>query len=192
MAETKKVRRKTTKAQRDRSSVFAYASFDELKACLLSGWSPATTREYLVNRFNDDPGIPSEVAIRKWRDKHCPTAAVIPPEFIRKKLSELDYKVDTLAHLSRMIRLQEDRLSRALDQEEKNFDGLPLPVTDTILREYRETLLAYWKIAQDLGYVKSPPPPIIDMRTQNNYYTLEAMRELKVVAEEIKAIGSPK
>ena len=189
---TRNSRKKLNQVERDRSTVFNYANFDELHSCLLSGWSPATTREYLVNRFNDDPGLPSEYAIRRWREKHQPTASVLPPEFIRKKLEQLDYKVDTLAHLSRMIRLQEDRLARALKQEEENFSGLPLTLTDTVLREYRETILAYWKIAQDLGYVKALPPPIFDFSTKNLNVTPESLRELKEVAEEIKALGSPK
>lgn len=181
--------RHVSKAARDRSTVYAYLHFEDLKACLESGWSPEGTHAYLEQVFVEDGGIPSMVAIRKWRDKHMPTARVIPHEFITKKLQGVDYKVDVIKHLSRLIPLLEERVARGLNQEEVTFGGLPLPINDQVVKTYLEALRDWVKVAQDLGLMKAPAPPIIDARTQNVNFTVESARELKVVLEEIKKLG---
>ena len=185
----KKVRH-VSKTDRDRSTVFKYWHFDDLKACLESGWSPEGTHSYLEQVHGEDGGIPSMVAIRKWRNKHLPTAVVIPHEFIREKLQGVDYKVDVIKHLSRLIPLLEERMARGLNQEETNFGGLPLPINDQVIKTYLEALRDWVSVAQDLGLMKAPAPPVFDMRTQNlNMMSPEAAKELFTVFQEIKKLG---
>ena len=183
-------KKRRSKTERDRSTVVHYLYFDDLLACLESGWSPASTRGYLEDVHGDGPEVPGEMAIRRWRDRHLPTAKVIPPEFINEKLKGVDYKVDVLKHLSRMIPILEDRVARGLKQEMENFGGMPLPLNEGVVRTYLDALRDWLKVAQDLGIVKAPPAPYFDMRTQNlNMISPDAAKELFTVFQEIKKLG---
>lgn len=184
MAKTKRVSR----AERDRSTVFKYQYYEDLKACLQSGWSPEGTHKYCDNLYGSAPSI---MAIRRWRDKHMPTAMVIPHQFIMDKLNGVDYKVDILKHLSRLVPLLEERMARGLSQEVNSFGGLPLPVNDGVIRIYLEALRDWKTVAQDLGIMQAPAPPVFDFSTKNLNITPDALEELRVVAEEIAKIGSP-
>lgn len=185
--------RKKKKRVRDQSVVKMYPYFTDLKACLESGWSPEMAYEYLEKRYGEQVKTPSAVSIRKWRDKYLPTATVVPHKFILEKLKGVDYKVDVLRNLSRLVPLMEERVARSLDQEENSFGGLPITITDSAVRTYLETLRSYVEVAQDLGLLEDHRQALIDARTQNvNNYSPEAMREFIEVATEMKKLGVPK
>jgi len=172
---------------RDKSTVKLYEHFVDLRDCLASGWPVPTTHEYLVEKYGAD-GVPAETAIRRWRDKHMMNSAtVLPPTIIQQKLKGVDFKVDIISHLSRLIALCEDRVARGLNQEDTLFGGMPLAVNDGVMQTYLHALAQYVQVAQDLGILKSRPQvPLIDARTIN--ITPESARTLLETVREIKRI----
>lgn len=179
--------KKKARKQEDRSTVAMYLHFGELRSCLASGWSASLAREYLIERHGPD-GVPHERAIQRWRDKHMDiTVRIVPHQVIEKKLKGIDYKVDVVAHLSRLIALCEDRVGRGLEQEDQF--GIPLAVNDGVIQVYLQAMAQYVKVAQDLGIMKSPPQvPLIDARTQNLNVTPETLKALRDTVAEIKRL----
>lgn len=150
---------------RDRSSVRTYRNFDDLKDCLASGYSPRSTRSYLVEMHHDNP--PSEVAIRRWRNQHLETYHVVPADYIDKQLGGVRYKVDLLRHYADIIPVMRDRVGRALEFEKEQLSNMPSPVTDQAVRTFLDVLREYRTVAQDLGVMtKAKQDPLIDARTQ--------------------------
>lgn len=184
------VRRK--KRRLHRSTVPRYIHFAELKDCLASGWSAPATREYLERRYGTD-GLPGVKAIIRWRNKEMPIAAIIPHRVIAEKLKGVEYKVDSLAHLSRLVVMMEDRVGRAIEAEH-SFAGVPLPITDGVVRTYLETLGEFVDVAQKLGVLPAPPigpAPVFDLRTQNlNFSNLtpEGLANLKETVNYIRRV----
>jgi hypothetical protein len=184
MAEKKKPKTRKVKTQReqDNSSVAKYKHFEELKSCLLSGWSATAVRNYLIERYNqDEKDVPHIRAIQRWKDKHIVTEQmVIPERIINQMLKGADYKVDVLGHLSRLVAICEDRLARGLKVEMDDFQGMPMPGNDRVMELYLQAIEKYVRIGQDLGVVKRPDPtPLIDARTQNLNITPEIAERLK-------------
>lgn len=171
--------------KKDRSQVARYAHFEELVSCLESGWSPAKVHEFLVLRHGT---APEEWTIRRWRDAHIPEAKVLPPRVMQEKLKGLDYKVDALGNLSRLVVMLEDRFARWYEQEMTM--GMVLPANDGTVRVYLEALRDYVSVAQDLGIMKAPPAPVIDMRTQNlNVFPPEIAASLVETAKLLASLG---
>lgn len=182
--------KKKTKRPEDRSTVAQYKHFQELKDCLASGWPSTTTKEYLIERYGP-AGVPHEKAIQRWRDKHMDEEVrVLPPQIIRQHLRGIAFKVDAIAHLSRLIAILEDRVGRGIQQEVDNFDGLPLPGNDGVVEVYMRAIMNYVKVAQDLGVMKSRPPSplMIDARTQNLNLSPEILDALQDTVREIKML----
>ena len=112
---------------------------------------------------------------------------MVPYQVIQRKLKGVDYKVDVIGHLSRLIALCEDRMARGLNQEDSLFGGMPLAVNDGVMQVYLQAIAQYVKIAQDLGIMKAPPQvPLIDARTMN--ISPEALIQLRETVREIKRI----
>ena len=173
----------------DNSTVRSYKHFEELRDCLQSGWSVPKVIEYMMERHGPE-GVPHEKAIQRWRNVHMTVERmVLPHQVIERKLKGVDYKVDVIGHLSRLIVLCEDRLARGINSEEKDFGGMPVPGNDGVIQVYLQAMRDYVKVAQDLGLLKSPPPvPLIDARSQNMYVTPEVMKALRDTVAEIKRI----
>ena len=176
--------RKANKLLMDKSTVRIYKHFEELRDCLASGWSIPTVRSYLAERYGPED-VPSLAAMTKWREKHLETAArVIPHELIMRKLKGVQFKVDVIGHLSRLVGLLEDRVGRGIEQEE-TFGGIPLAVNDGVVQVYLQAIMNYVQVAQDLGILKSRPAvPLIDARSIN--VAPETARTLLEVIKEIK------
>mgnify|MGYP001581332187 CR=1 FL=1 len=180
--------KKRAKKPGDRSTVFNYKQFDELLACLQSDWPSTTTRQYLIDRFGPE-GVPGLKAICRWREKHLDVASrVIPHSIIQKKLKGVQFKVDVIGHLSRLVALCEDRMARGLEQEEQF--GMPLAVNDGVMQVYLQAIRDYVKVAQDLGIMKAPVPSpfLIDARTQQLIVTPETLQSLRETVKEIKKL----
>ena len=186
MANNRKRNRQSVRV-RDNSTVASYEHFVELKNCLASGWPSTTTREYLIEKNGPDR-VPSEIAIQRWRTKHMANSAmVLPPQIIRDKLKGIDFKVDVISHLSRLIALCEDRVARGLNQEDSLFGGMPLAINDAVMGTYLHALAQYVQVAQDLGILKfRPQVPLIDARSVN--MSPEALVALRETVREIKMI----
>lgn len=168
-----------------KSTVTTYEHFRDVKECLASGWSCEYLREYLTQRYGSH-GVPGLRALQRWKAKNMPTAKIIPSHIIDDKLKGVDYQVDIIKHMSRYVFLLEDRFLRWWDKEEKL--DLVMPQNDGPSREYREAMGQWLKAAQDLGIVRAPPMPVIDMRTQNINLPPEILENLLKTAAEIKRI----
>ena len=127
---------------------------DEIIDCLKSGWSPRMVVEYLRWRYGDDPEIPSLRTIERYRKRVLTEGAVLPPSIIREKLKGIDYKVNLIAHLSRLVPLLEDRVARGLEVE-RNMGGLLASATDKAIETYLKVLQEYRYVAQCLGVFPS-------------------------------------
>ena len=175
---------------KDRSKVRHYTHFDELFDCLASGWSAPAIHEYLSRRFGTR-GLPGISGINDWRKKNMPEVKVLTNDYIRMKLGDLDYKVDIVKHLSRLVPLMEDRMARGLSQEENTFCGLPLQANDGVTRVYMEAVMNLYKVMQDLGIMpRAAPTTVIDARQQNVFIpTPETLNALVETAKMIKALG---
>ena len=115
------------------------------------------------------------------------SAMVLPPTIIQQKLKGIDFKVDVIGHLSRLVALCEDRVGRGIASEEKDFGGMPVPGNDGVMQTYLHALAQYVEVAQDLGIMKSrPQAPLIDARTMN--VTPEALIQLRETVREIRMI----
>jgi len=186
---TRRYRKKDTEywRVRDKSDVAMYEHFVELKNCLASGWPSTTTREYLLEKHGTE-GLPSEISIQRWREKHLMNSAtVLPPTIIREKLKGIDFKVDVISHLSRLIAICEDRVARGLNQEDTLFGGMPLAINDSVMQTYLRALAQYVQVAQDLGILKSRPQvPLFNANIMN--VTPEALVALRETVREIKLI----
>lgn len=178
--------KKVTKEPHDKSTVRKYKHFQELRDCLASGWSVQSVIEYLVERYGEE-GVPHERAIFRWRERHMPdTARVIPHRIIRERLRGVQFKVDVIGHLSRLVAICEDRVGRGIEQEDQ-FGGMPLAVNDGVIQVYLQSMAQYVKVAQDLGIMKSPPQvPLIDARTV--HVTPEVLTSFRDTVREIKMI----
>lgn len=176
---------KVSRFERDRSTVAQYKYLRELKDCLNSGWPAGATREYLIERYGKD--APGERAIERWRKKHLPEAAIVPHRIISEKLKGVQYKVDMIGHLGRLIVMLEDRIGRALEREGE-LGGYLLSATDQAVQVYLSALRDWMDVAQDLGVVKAPPMPQFDMRTQVLNITPETIKALKETVIEIKKL----
>lgn len=179
--------KKRQKKPEDRSTVRAYPHFEELRDCLSSGWPATVAKDYLIERYGSE-GVPHTKAITRWRDKHLDVAVrVLPHSVIATKLKGVQFKVDVIGHLSRLIALCEDRVGRGLDQEDKLFGGMPLAINDNVMQTYLHALAQYVQVAQDLGILKSRPQvPFIDARTMN--ISPEALVALRETVREIRLI----
>lgn len=177
---------KKSKQLLDRSTVRSYRQFEELRDCLASGWSVPTVREYLTERYGAE-GLPSVAAMTKWREKHLETAQrVIPHRVIQEKLKGVQFKVDIIGHLSRLVFICEERVGRGLEAEGK-FEGLPLPVNDGVMATYMQVMRDWVKVAQALGIMKAiPEAPLIDAR--QIIMDPESAREMLMVAKEIREL----
>jgi len=156
-----------------------------LKDCLASGWSAPVTWEYLERRYGAE-GLPSIKAIVRWRSRQMGTAKILPHKLITQQLKGIDYKVDCLGHLSRLIYAMEHRIGLAIEAE-KTFN-LPSQTTDRVVSTFLDTMREYIKLAQDMGIVPAPAPPVFDLRTQNLNVTPEALEKLKEVVARIRQI----
>jgi len=146
---------KNDKQPADRSMVRKYKHFEELVDCLASGWSTTAVREYMIERYGAE-GVPSAISMNKWRDKHLQTPnRVSPHSVIQQKLKGVQFKVDVIGHLSRLVAMCEERLGRGLEQED-TFGGMPLAVNDGVIQTYLHAIAQYVKVAQDLGLMKAP------------------------------------
>ena len=145
-------------ARKPKTSVNKSRHRDEIIACLQSGWSPRSIVAWLKHRYGDDPDIPDFSTIERWRKRYMPEAVVVPPSIIREKLKGVDYKVNLLQLLSRLIPLLELRVARALELE-KDLQ-FPSPMTDKAVETYLETLDEWKKAAQALGEFPSKEMPI--------------------------------
>lgn len=175
------------KDNRDRSMIPKYAHYQELWDCMASGWPAETVHEYLERRFGAE-GLPSVRTLQRWRENHMPKALVIPHKVIQERLKWVNYKVDVLQHLGRLIPILEDRVARAVDQEESTFGGLPLTVTDTATKVYLEALRDWVAAAQDIGVLPAKPPPVIDMSSKTIIADPEVLKDLRETAREIAAL----
>ena len=178
--------KKRLKQPGDMTTVRQYRHFDELLSCLQSGWSAPTVHAYLVERHGDK--VPHEKAIQRWRNNHMPEGSmIVPHQIITRKLKGVDYKVDVIRHLSRLIAICEDRMARGIDSEETDFGGMPVSGTDGVIQTYLQAMAQYVRVAQDLGLMKARPQvPLIDARTLN--VTPETLRALQDTVREIKLI----
>jgi hypothetical protein len=190
-SETRVARRKQTRRKRtDTASYSGVAKspfLQEIEDCLKSGWSAAAVRNWLQARY---PGaeVPSVKSIQRYRQKHFTVIDVLPPALIMEKLKEVDYKVNLLGLLSRLIPLLEDRLCRGL-QLETDMQGILLPSVDRAIESYLDALREWKAAAQALGELPPPPPPLVDMRTQqlviNDPEVAEAVKELRDLAQRV-------
>ena len=178
--------RKKSKKPRDKTIVALYLHFGELRDCLQSGWAATATREYLIERFGPE-GVPSERSIQRWREHHLDsTARIVPHEVIEKKLKGIDFKVDVIAHLSRLIKLLEDRIGAGIALEDSS-GGMILPTTERAVDSYLQVIDRYVKVAQDMGIMKARPQvPLIDARSVN--IDAETMATLRETIREIRLI----
>ncbi len=186
--QSNKKKKKRDRKPVDKSTVAQYKYFEELKHCLGSNWSSTGTREYLIERYGPD-GVPSKIAIQRWRSKNLETLPrVIPHEVIEKKLKGVDYRVDLLKHWSRMVYLTGERMLQMYDVEEKS--GVPFSMNDGVYDVYMRALEKYTKLAQDLGIVRSAPvAPLIDARTQQlNFNSPEMLKEIRDTLEDLKMV----
>jgi len=182
--------KKKSKKPEDLSTVRAYKYFTEVRDCLQSGWSAPKTREYMIELHGLE-GVPHEKAISRWREKHLDvTRVIVPHQIITRKLKGIDYKVDVIGHLSRLIALCEDRVGRGMQSEETDFGGMPVPGNDGVIQVYLQVMAQYVKVAQDLGIMKAPAPSpfLIDASTKNLYVTPETLKALQETVREIKMI----
>lgn len=173
----------------DKSTVRLYKHFEELRDCLASGWSAPMVRAYMIERYGS-AGVPHEKAIQRWRDRHLPDALrVVPHQVVTRILKGVEYKVDVIGHLSRLIALCEDRVARGLSQEDQ-FAGMPLAVNDGVMQTYLQAIRDYVNVAQDLGIMKAPSPFLIDARIQQLVVTPETLQAFKDTIMEIRRIES--
>jgi len=173
------------KPPRYQSSVDSYPYREELRDCLGSGWSVHFTMTYLQERHGKH-SMPSLRSLYRWQEKNLtPEARVLPPEIIRNKLKGLTYKVDTMAHLARLVLVCEQRLGESLEAEKKA--AIPLPMTDNIIATYDGILQHYIRLAQDLGEMPSrPPAPLIDARSIN--VDPETLARMAAALEQVKKL----
>ena len=138
---------------KDKSKAAKYEHFDELKVYLANGWSAPSIHAYLERQYGTE-GLPSIRAIQRWKNNHMPEAMVIPHRLIKTKLKGVNYKVDLLRQLARLIPLLEDRVCRGLE-EELAIGGWPLPNNDDIIRQYLEVLEEYAQLERDFGILST-------------------------------------
>jgi len=172
-----------SKKKNTRSTVARYEQLEELEDCLRSGWSAAMVHEYLEKRFGSSP---HPRAIQRWREKKRIEVAVIPHQMIEKKLKGLNYKVNLLQLLSRLIPLCEERVGRALQNEEEVLGGMVTSMTDQAIKTYLEALREYKAVCQDLGIMPKVQTPLIDARTQTLAVTPEMLDELRELSGLLK------
>lgn len=135
-----------------RSSVLRSRHRKLIDECLASGWSPETVAWWLKFQYGEaDEDIPSPWAIRRYRDRHLPTSRVVPPSLIRERLKGVDYQVDLLRTLARIIWALEQRFGTSWEQDERLLGGLASPSTLKAAQVLLEALRDFRVVAQDLG-----------------------------------------
>lgn len=147
--------------------------FQEIQDCLRSGWTPEAVYAVLRQRWGPLAKLPSIRTLRYYRHKYVPTAAVLPHRFIVEKLRGLDYKVDLLVMLSRLLPLLENRVAAALELEEKQLTGMPVDATDKAVATFLQASSRWWSVAADLGLVPRPPAPAITVNEETKMLVLD-------------------
>lgn len=166
------------------STVTNSAYFAEIKACIESGWPAPAIIAHLKQIGAPADQIPAERALTRWRAKHLPSAVVLPHKVIADKLKGVDYKVDVLRTLSRLVPLMEDRVAAGIEAEGKMMGGLPSEATD----KAAATLLAFLRdlrqVQQDLGLLPSKPNgPLVLNGQGGKVLVLESSEDLRDLLE---------
>lgn len=185
------------KSKEDKTAVGRSPHAREIKDRFESGWSASSVLAYLHWRFPNEkhPGLSS---LASWRKHRMPTTVVVPHALLAAKLRGIDYTVDLIGHLSRLVYLLEQRVFGALSVEESLMQGVPIQATDRAVETYLEALRDWRSCAEDLGLVpRRDKSPINVIGQQNNLNVLDPglakelldyVREFREI-EERRALG---
>ena len=166
----------------------------EIIECLESGWSPETITFWLKRRFGDgDPDVPSIRPIYRYRKYHISSNRLVPTSVIKQQLKGIDYKVDLLGTLARIIWVLEDRVANNWEREKETSGGVASPNTDRAALTLLEYLREYRRVAQDLGLLPSRPDSLqVEMhQTQAIVVSHEDVKDLAEALALTKGSLSP-
>lgn len=123
----------------------------QIISLLLSGCTPAEIERWLIERGEKI----SHQAIGKWAKNRIPAAYLIPRPLLNEKLKDIDFFVNESKSMQSLILIQEDRVKKSLDTEEKS--PLPLPYTNKEIKLLAELYIQGLKLKQDLGLEEKIP-----------------------------------
>ena len=122
----------------------------------------------------------------RFRNRHVPPEEIIPIQYeMEKLLKNIDIRLDQLSESAKLILVQKERLSKALEHE-KSLGGILLPGMKSEIRTLHDMIMASYDREHGLSSGKQ-----VIQQTQINIMQQKFEQALEVVMDERDKLKVP-